>query len=43
MWSMEESFGQLIKSGKITYNNIQKIETGQGDEHNSLYLFQRKL
>ena len=30
---MEEIFDQLINGGKITYNNIQKIKTGQGDEY----------
>ena len=30
---MENLFDQLIKNDKITYENIRKIATGQGDDY----------
>ena len=31
-------FGQLVKNNKITYENIRKIATGQGDHYTTGYL-----
>ena len=34
----ENVFDQPIKSNKITYENIRKIATGQGDDYTAAYL-----
>ena len=33
MINAENVFGQPIKSSKVTYKNIRKIATGQGDDY----------
>ena len=34
IWLMEKKFfDQIIKNNKITYENIRKIATGQGDDY----------
>ena len=31
-------FDQTVRNGLITYNNIRKIETGQGDDYTTVCL-----
>ena len=34
LWLMEKNFfGQPIRNNKVTYENIRKIATGQGDNY----------
>ena len=35
----ENFFDQPIKSNKVTYENTRKIDTGQGDDYTTSYLF----
>ena len=32
------SFDQPVKNGKVTYDNIKKIATGQGDDYTTGFL-----
>ena len=32
------SFDQPVKNGKVTYDNIKKIATGQGDDYTAGFL-----
>ena len=34
----ENVFDQPIKNGKVTYENIRKIATGQGDDYTTVFL-----
>ena len=36
-------FDQPIKNDKITYDNIRKIATGQGDDYTTGYLLEKCL
>ena len=39
LWSMDEIFfSYLLKNDLITYDNIRKIATGQGDDYTTGYL-----
>ena len=40
---MENFFGQPGKNDIITYNNISKIETGEGDDYTTGCLSQKLL
>ena len=34
LWLMEKNFfGQPVKNDKVTYKNISKVATGQGDDY----------
>ena len=39
----ENVFNQPIKNNKVTYENIRKIATGQGDDFVRLFIFCRYL
>ena len=38
LWLMENTFYQPVKNDKLTYENIRKMATGQGDDYTTCCL-----